>query len=40
MLSADLADRLSAIDTPTICNALELVVPTRRTTGFNRQPLI
>jgi len=40
MLSADLADRLSAIDTPTICNALELVAPARRTTGFNRQPLI
>jgi regulator of RNase E activity RraA len=40
MLSADLADRLRAIDTPTICNALELVAPARRTAGFNRWPLI
>jgi regulator of RNase E activity RraA len=40
MLSADLVDRLGAIDTPTICNALELVIPARRTTGFNRRPLV
>ena len=40
MLSADLAERLRAIDTPTICNALELVAPARRTAGFNRRPLI
>src|SRR2546425_607249 len=40
MLSADLIDRLRAIDTPTICNAIELLAPARRTFGFNRQPLI
>jgi regulator of RNase E activity RraA len=40
MLSADLADRLRAIDTPTVCNALEIVAPDRRTTGFNRRPLV
>src|SRR5215211_2005013 len=39
MLSADLVDRLRAFDTPTICNALEMLVPARRTSGFNRQPL-
>jgi regulator of RNase E activity RraA len=26
-------------DTPTICNALEIVVPARRTIGFTRRPL-
>jgi regulator of RNase E activity RraA len=31
---------LRGFDTPTICNALELVVPARRATGFNRRPLI
>ena len=30
---ADLA-ALRAFDTPTICNALELVAPTRRAIGF------
>jgi regulator of RNase E activity RraA len=38
----DLADleALKAFDTPTICNALELVAPARRATGFIRRPLI
>ena len=38
----DLADleKLRAFDTPTICNALELVAPSRRATGFIRRPLI
>src|SRR5689334_17551604 len=36
---ADL-DALKAFDTPTICNALELVVPARRAMGFTRRPLI
>ena len=36
---ADL-EALKAFDTPTICNALELVVPARRATGFTRRPLI
>src|SRR5438105_4698145 len=37
----DLADleALRAFDTPTICNALELVVPARRAIGFTRRPL-
>jgi len=37
--AADLA-ALRAFDTPTICNALELVVPARRATGFTRRPLV
>jgi regulator of RNase E activity RraA len=36
---ADL-DALRAFDTPTICNALELVLPPRRATGFTRRSLI
>ena len=36
---ADL-DALKAFDTPTICNALEIVVPPRRAMGFTRRPLI
>jgi regulator of RNase E activity RraA len=32
-------EALRAFDTPTICNALELVVPARRAMGFNRRPL-
>ncbi len=33
-------DALRRYDTPTICNALELVVPERRATGFTTQPLV
>ncbi|MBV9860416.1 MAG: RraA family protein [Alphaproteobacteria bacterium] len=33
-------DALRAYDTPTICNALELVVPARRAMGFTRRPLV
>ncbi|MGC2200927.1 MAG: RraA family protein [Stellaceae bacterium] len=36
---ADL-EALRAFDTPTICNALEVVVPARRAIGFTRRPLI
>src|SRR5262249_25498781 len=38
----DLADleALREFDTPTICNALELVAPARRATGFTRRPLV
>jgi regulator of RNase E activity RraA len=36
---ADL-DALREFDTPTICNALELVVPARRAMGFTRRTLI
>jgi regulator of RNase E activity RraA len=31
---------LARFDTPTICNALELVTPERRSLGFNRRPLV
>jgi regulator of RNase E activity RraA len=37
--AADL-DGLKEFDTPTICNALELVVPARRATRFTRRPLV
>src|SRR5207244_12282604 len=30
---------LRAFDTPTVCNALELVAPARRAIGFTRRPL-
>jgi regulator of RNase E activity RraA len=33
-------EALRAYDTPTICNALELVAPARRATGFTRRPLV
>jgi regulator of RNase E activity RraA len=31
---------LAQFDTPTICNALEVVAPERRAKGFNRRPLV
>ncbi len=31
---------LAALDTPTVCNALEVVAPERRTYGFTRRPLV
>jgi regulator of RNase E activity RraA len=36
----DQLETLRAWDTPTICNALELIVPARRAIGFIRRPLI
>jgi regulator of RNase E activity RraA len=33
-------DALAQFDTPTICNALEIVAPERRAHGFNRRPLV
>lgn len=33
-------EALRAVDTPTICNALELVVPERRAKGFTTEPLV
>jgi len=33
-------DALAQYDTPTICNALEVVAPERRSLGFNRTPLV
>jgi regulator of RNase E activity RraA len=35
-----LLEALRAFDTPTICNALELIVPARRAHGFIRRPLL
>ncbi|MBV9825224.1 MAG: RraA family protein [Alphaproteobacteria bacterium] len=35
-----LLEALRAWDTPTICNALEVVAPHRRATGFTRRPLV
>jgi hypothetical protein len=35
-----LFEALRAFDTPTICNALELVAPARRATGFTRRPVV
>jgi len=39
-LSSDVLEALRAIDTPTICNALEVVAPDRRATGFTVEPLV
>jgi len=33
-------EALAQFDTPTICNALEVVAPERRSHGFNRRPLV
>src|ERR1700692_2228912 len=33
-------EALIAFDTPTICNALEIGAPARRTIGFTRRPLV
>src|SRR5689334_20650169 len=38
--SADLLDKLRAVDTPTICNALELIDAKFRVTGFTTKPLV
>ncbi|MEK0085405.1 RraA family protein [Benzoatithermus flavus] len=35
-----LLDHLRAFDTPTICNALEIVAPERRVTGFTTKPFV
>ena len=36
----DLLERLRAFDTPTICNALEIVAPARRASGFTTRPFV
>jgi regulator of RNase E activity RraA len=38
--SRDNLEALRAYDTPTICNALEIVAPARRAQGFTRRPLL
>jgi len=37
---SDIFSALSKLDTPTICNALEIVEPTRRACGFNIRPFV
>ncbi|MGZ4740511.1 MAG: RraA family protein [Ilumatobacteraceae bacterium] len=39
-LTSDLIAELKSIDTPTVCNALELLVPERRGFGFTTRPLV
>lgn len=39
-LDADLIAALTAVDTPTICNAIELVCGRRRADGFTRRPIV
>lgn len=39
-LSADLIAELKSVDTPTVCNALEILVPDRRGWGFTTKPLV
>ncbi len=40
MLDPKLLQILATFDTPTICNALEIVAPERRATGFTVRPLV
>ena len=39
-MTLDLLATLRAVDTPTICNAIEAVEGTRRSTGFTRHPVV
>ncbi len=39
-LTGDLIAVLKSIDTPTVCNALEILVPERRGDGFTTKPLV
>jgi regulator of RNase E activity RraA len=40
MLDPKLLETLRTFDTPTICNALEIVAPERRLTGYTVKPLV
>jgi regulator of RNase E activity RraA len=40
VIDAALLEKLKSYDTPTICNALEIVDPARRLTGFTMRPLV
>ena len=40
VIDAALIEKLKTYDTPTICNALEVVDPARRLTGFTTRPLV
>src|SRR3954453_9910289 len=39
-LPASLLEQLARYDTPTICNALEIVAPARRLVGYTTKPLV
>ena len=39
-LTAEIREGLLALDTPTVCNALEVVNPARRARGFNIRPFV
>lgn len=39
-LTAELIEELQQFDTPTVCNALEIVAPKRRGYGFTTKPLV
>lgn len=39
-LAQEVLDRLGGLDTPTICNALEVASPDRRAVGFTTRPLV
>jgi regulator of RNase E activity RraA len=39
-LTSDLIAVLKSVDTPTVCNALEILVPERRGYGFTTRPLV
>ena len=39
-LNLEILEGLKALDTPTVCNALEVVDPNRRTRGFNVRPSV
>jgi regulator of RNase E activity RraA len=39
-VSLETIEALRRIDTPTVCNALELIDPARRRHGFNRRPFV
>ena len=38
-IADDLIEQLKELDTPTVCNALESVVPQRRGYGYTTNPL-
>jgi regulator of RNase E activity RraA len=40
LIDSSLLDLLRSFDTPTVCNALEVVAPQRRMVGFTRRPLV
>ena len=39
-LNLEILEGLKVLDTPTVCNALEVVDPNRRTRGFNVRPFV